>query len=111
MFIDICRLVADPKLVYTKGTGDPVCDFRVAINDKFKKGDEWIDRSVFFDVSAWGKAAEQIAEFFKQGKEIFIVAEVRQENWEDNDTGKKRSKHVLQLIRWKFVGSKEDNQT
>ena len=35
-----------------------VADIGVAVNDRRKKGDEWIEDTTFVDITLWGRTAE-----------------------------------------------------
>ena len=95
------HLVRDPELKYIP-SGAAVCEFSVAVNNKFKSGDEWKDKTAFLDVIAWSKTAENIVKFFFKGSPIFIEGRLEQDRWEAD--GKKRSKIKVVLEKFEFVG-------
>ena len=100
------HLCQDPELKVVGAKNTSVANFSVAVNGKFKKGDDWMERTDFIDVVAWGKTAEMIAENFSKGKNIFLAGRFQQETWE-TDAGK-RSKIVMIADHFYFVGPKED---
>lgn len=79
-----------------------VCNFTVAVNG-YKKDDV-----SFVDVTAWGKTAEFVNNHFSRGKGICVVGELVQDNWDDKETGKKRSKIYVNARNVYFFGKKED---
>ena len=92
------RLTADPDF---KVVGEKeLCEFSVAVTDEFDR-----ERSHFYQVKAWGKRGEIIANNFKKGKEIALTGRLDHERWETD--GQKRSKHVVNLDSFDFVGKKE----
>ena len=93
------RLTADPdfKVVNQK----ELCEFSVAVTDDFDR-----EYAHFFNVTAWGKRAEVIANNFKKGKEIALTGKLRQERWEKD--GQNRSKVVVVLDGFTFVGKKDE---
>ncbi len=100
--IIIGRLTADPELKYTAGKGTALATFTVAVDDRFDN-----EHTNFFDVTAWGKTAENICNFFVKGKAIGIVGRLKQERW-DNKEGQKRSKVGIVLDSFDFIGKKDE---
>lgn len=98
------RLTRDPELRYTGG-GTAVCNFSIAVNRRIKKGDDWADEASFFDIVAFGKRGEAIAEYLGKGRLIFIEGELQQRRWESQD-GQKRSRVEVLANRFEFVDSK-----
>jgi single-strand DNA-binding protein len=107
------HLTADPELRYTP-QGAAVCDFTLASNRRYTKEDgEKQEEVVFMDVTVWKRLAETCAEYLKKGKCAQVEGHLVQENWEDKETGKKRSKHKIVARSVQFVGSgsKDDEPT
>ncbi len=92
------RFVADPdfKVVNSK----ELATFTLAVDDRF--GGE----ASFFDCQSWGKTAENIANHFQKGKQIAITGRIKQERWEKD--GQKRSRVLVVVEQFSFVGKKED---
>ncbi len=92
------RLTTDPdfKVVGEKG----LCEFSVAVTDEFDR-----DKAHFYQVKAWGKRGEVIANNFTKGKEIALTGKLDHERWEAD--GQKKSRHVVNLDNFGFVGKKE----
>jgi single-strand DNA-binding protein len=107
MNLNDCKLVGnltrDPELRYTpKGT--PVAQASVAVNENFTNGDgEKRTETTFLDVTVWGKSGENFAKLAKKGQEIFLEGSLRQQSWEDKETGQNRSKIILNSERWQFT--------
>ena len=63
----IGRLVRDPDSVaYTSG-GTARLGVSIAVNRSEKRGGEWADKASFFDITIWGKTAENDAPQQAQG--------------------------------------------
>lgn len=98
------NLTRDPELRYTpKGTA--VAGFGVAINRT------WLDESGqkreevdFFDCEAWGKTGEFVGKFFTKGKPILITGRLKLDQWDDKQSGQKRSKVKVVVERVDFCG-------
>jgi single-strand DNA-binding protein len=87
----IGNLTKDPELRHTQG-GVAVCDLRVAVNGSEKIQGEWTERADFFDVTVWGNQAEACAQYLSKGSKVGVDGKLRYEEWEDRDSGAKRSR-------------------
>jgi len=81
------RLTRDPEIKYT-ASGTALGKFSMAVNRSFKSGDEWKEEVSFFDVTVWGKSAENLALF--KGDRVLVMGELKQDRWEQD--GQKRSR-------------------
>jgi single-strand DNA-binding protein len=98
------NLTRDPEIRHTQG-GMAVCSASIAVNEKFKDGQgEWQERSTFVDVTIWGKRGEAFAKYHKKGASAFIEGKLRLDQWEDKQSGQKRSKLFVVGDNWEFVG-------
>ena len=105
----IGNLTRDPEVKVTAG-GLSICKFSIAVNRRYKKDGEQMDEVAFLDFEAFGKQAEVIGEYFEKGKLITVHARVKQDTWEDKETGAKRSKLLFTVEDFSFVpGSKRDD--
>lgn len=70
-----------------------VATLRLAVDDSYKsKNGEKVDRAVFVDVEAWGKAAEIACQYLDKGSAVAIAGKLVMDTWDDKETGQKRSK-------------------
>ena len=102
----IGHFTRDPELRFLPNN-TAVCDFGLAVNDRYqnKQTQEWEDRPNFVDVTAFGRTTENINKFFGKGRPIFIEGKLRFEQWEDRQSGQKRSKLKVVVDVWQFVDS------
>lgn len=97
------NLTRDPELRYTP-SGQAVADFRMAINRRVKTPDgENRDSVTFVDVTAWGRQAETINEYFTKGRTIFVEGRLQLDEWTSQD-GQRRSKLRVVLENFQFIG-------
>lgn len=85
----IGRLTRDAELKYTSG-GSAVCKFALAVGKKYKKDDQYVEETSFFDVTLWGKLGESINQYLTKGKQVAVEGELKQDRWEQD--GQARSK-------------------
>ena len=88
----IGRLVRDAELRYTS-IGAPVTRFSIAVNERKKDGDSYVDKANFIDVTFWGKLGETLSSYLVKGKQIAVVGKLNQQRWEKD--GYKHSKIVV----------------
>ncbi|NUQ35075.1 MAG: single-stranded DNA-binding protein [Planctomycetaceae bacterium] len=72
--------------------GTRVTDIGVAVNERIKKGEQWVDDVTFVDVTIWGKTAELVERFGGKGKTILVEGRLRMDKWVDKTSGQNRSK-------------------
>ncbi len=98
------RLVSDPELRKIP-SGTPVCEFRMAFDNGW--GDN--KKTCFVSVTAWGKQAEFVERYFSKGKGIVVDGRLDMDEWNDKESGNKRTKHYITAERVVFpVGGKSD---
>lgn len=91
----IGNLTGDPELKFTPA-GAPVALFTVAVNERFRKGDEWTDGPTsFVRCVAWRELAEHVAESVGKGDRVMVAGAFREraytvESTRDGDSGKRR---------------------
>jgi len=80
------RLTRDPE-TRTTSSGKTIASFSLAVD---RGGQE--DQADFFDVTAWEKLGELVAQYLSKGRRCLVQGRLRQDSWDDKETGKKRSK-------------------
>ena len=101
------NLTRDPELRYTSN-GSAVASFGLAVNRKFKQGDELKEDVCFVDITVWGKQGENCAEYLSKGRPAFIEGRLQFSTWESE--GQKRSKLEVVANTVQFLGSRSDSQ-
>lgn len=84
-------------------SGVSVLEVGIAVNDRIKRGEEWIDRPNFFDVIVFGKRAEGLASLLTRGLKVTITGKLRWSSWETQD-GQKRSRVQVIAEHVEFMG-------
>jgi single-strand DNA-binding protein len=98
------NLTRDPQLRYTPSQ-QPVCEFGIAINRKWKAGDGQMKEDVcFVSCTAWAKQAELISKHLAKGSPIFVEGRLRFHSWDGPD-GKKQSKLDVTVENFQFMGA------
>lgn len=79
----------DPEIKYS-GSGVPVAKFTIATNERFKKDDEWQDRTEWHNIVAWQRLAEIVGEYVKKGSKVYVEGRLQTSSWEDKQSGEKK---------------------
>ena len=108
-YVVVGRLTGDANLEYTPG-GMAIASFSIAVNHSTKKGDQWVDEANFFDVKAFGRQAENLKPYLTKGKMVGIDGYLRQDRWQDKQTGQNRSKVVIMTNDLQLLGGKSNNE-
>jgi len=104
--IIVGNITRDPELRSTP-SGAQVCSFSVAVNRNYKDSSGSQQESVsFIDCSAWGRAAEIIAQYAKKGSGILVSGRLEQRSWEDKE-GQKRSRVEIVVEDFNFIGGSD----
>jgi single-strand DNA-binding protein len=80
------RLTRDPEM-RTTTTGKTIASFSLAVD---RGGQD--DQADFFEVTAWEKLGELVNQYLSKGRRCLVQGRLRQDSWDDKETGKKRSK-------------------
>jgi single-strand DNA-binding protein len=106
------NLTRDPEKVENSKELD-IARFSIAVNRRGKT-----PRTDFFDVTAFQHTAKNVLEYKKKGDPVLVEGHLQQDQWDDKDTGKKRSRVVVIADNVEFLGrggsddagtSKDDN--
>ena len=102
------NMTRDCELKYAQ-SGTAIGSFGIAVNKKIKnQSGGYDDKAMFFDVTAFGKTAENINKYFGKGSRILISGELEFQQWEKD--GQKRSKVGIVCQQFDFIDKKSDPQ-
>lgn len=95
----IGNLGADPEMRYT-ANGSAVTNFNVAVNESWSKDGERQERTEWFAVVAWNKAAETCAEHLSKGSQVFVEGRLQTRSWEKDGQKHYRTEIVADNVRF-----------
>lgn len=78
----------------------------IAVNRSRKNGDQWVDEVSYFDITVWGKTAENLSSYFTKGKQVCVKGFLKQDRWEKD--GQKYSKVHVVAEDVQLLGGKND---
>lgn len=104
------NLTRDPEVRYAN-SGAAIVKFALAVNRRWQNAEgQWQDEATFVDITMFGKRGEAFSRFHQRGKPALIEGHLRMDNWEDKQTGAKRSKLYVVAETWEFVGGGREGE-
>jgi len=99
------NLTRDPELRYTP-KGLAIAKIGMAVNRTWKsESGESKEEVTFVDVDAFGKQAEVLGQYVKKGSPLLVEGRLRLDQWDDKQTGQKRSRLGVVLEGFQFLGT------
>ncbi len=99
------NLTRDPELRFTS-SGKAIAKIGLAVNRVWttETGEKKEDVT-FVDVDMFGRTAETVSQYMRKGSPILIEGRLRLDQWDDKQTGQKRSKLGVVAETVQFLGS------
>lgn len=95
----IGNLTKDPELKYTP-QGTPVSTFSLAINRKYKQGDDMKQETTFIDIVVFGKQAESCSQYLNKGSSALVEGRLQERRWESDGQQRRKFEIVAQSVRF-----------
>ena len=99
-------LGADERSFGYVANGQARANVSIAVNHSKKQSDEWITETDFFDVTIWGKQAENLKPYLLKGTQICVDGHLKQDRWEKD--GQKFSKISIVADNVQLLGGKKE---
>jgi single-strand DNA-binding protein len=100
----IGNLTRDPELRYTP-QGVAIAKIGLAVNRTWKnEAGESKEEVTFVDVDAFRRQAETLAQYLKKGSPLMVEGRLKLDQWDDKQTGQKRSRLGVVLEGFQFLG-------
>src|SRR5262245_43240014 len=98
-------LTRDPELRYTQN-GTAIPKIGMAVNSNWNsESDEKKEEVTFIDVDVFGRTAENVGQYMRKGRPILVEGRLRLDQWDDKQTGQKRSRLGVVAETVQFLGS------
>lgn len=99
------RLTRDPEQ-RTTTSGKTVVNFSIAVD---RGGQD--DQADFFNVTAWENLGELVVKYLSKGRRVLVQGRLRQDSWDDKETGKKQSRIEVVASDVTFLDGPNDRQS
>lgn len=107
VIIVIGRLTRDPEIKYT-ASGTPVANISIANNKVFTSNGQKTEQVNYFDISVFGNSAINCGKYLKKGSVISVTGELKQDRWQDSQTGQTKSRIRINANNVQFLSSKQE---
>jgi len=98
------RLTRDPEQ-RTTASGKNVVSFSIAVDRPTQD-----DQADFFNITAWDKLGDLVMQYLSKGRRVLVQGRLRQDSWEDKETGKRQSRIEVTASDVTFLdGPNNDN--
>ncbi|MCI0530171.1 MAG: single-stranded DNA-binding protein [Nitrospira sp.] len=104
----IGNLTKDPEIRYTPN-GTAVASFRLAVNRRYKQGEEFKEEVCYIDIVVFGKQAENCGQYLNKGSGVIVEGRLQERRW-DTEDGQKRSKHEVVAQTVRFLPKRQEAQ-
>lgn len=74
----------DAELQYL-ASGTPVMKFSVATTESYKQGNEWKQKTEWFNIVQFGEAAERKSETLHKGDTVYVEGKLQTRTWDKDD--------------------------
>ena len=103
----IGNLTRDPEVRYTP-KGSAVCDLALAVNRTYTADNgEKREEVTYVDIVVWAKLAEIAGKYLQKGTPVFVEGRLQMDQWDDKQTGVKRTKIRVVAENFQFLGRRE----
>ncbi len=98
------NLTRDPELRYTP-KGMAIAKFGIAVNRVWtNEAGEKKEEVTFVDVDVFGRTAENVGQYMRKGRPILVEGRLKLDQWDDKQTGQKRSRLGVVADTVQFLG-------
>lgn len=75
--------------------GTAIAKVSIAVNRSRKQGEQWVDEASFFNITIWGKTAENLKQYLKKGQLIAVLGFLKQDRWKDQQGNNRSSISIV----------------
>ena len=94
--------------VKTTPRGSAVAGITLAVNRNYKTDSgEKREEVTFVDVELWGRVAEIAGEYVRKGNPLYVEGRLKQDSWEDKESGQKRTKLKVVAENIQLLGARQ----
>ena len=103
------NVTRDIQVRYTP-SGSAVTELGLAVNRTWfdKATNSKKEETTFVDVTVWGRTAEIAGEYLAKGRSVMIEGRLQLDQWEDRESGQKRSKLKVVCENMTMIGGRSE---
>jgi single-strand DNA-binding protein len=101
------NLTRDPEIRYAPN-GTPVANFGLAVNRRYRQGEDMREDVCFIDIVIFGKQAETCGQYLSKGQGALIEGRLQMRKFETKE-GQKVTKHEVVAENVRFLSKRQDH--
>lgn len=90
------------------GNGQARVNVSIVVNRSRKQGDQWVEEANYFNITIWGKTAENLKPYLTKGKQLCVEGYLKQDRWEKD--GQKQSRVTIVADNVQLLGGKSGGE-
>lgn len=102
------HLSRDIELRYAQ-SGTAIANTAIATSRKFTVNGERKEETCFVDITFFGRSGEVANQYLRKGSKILVEGRLKFDQWVDEQSGQKRSKHSVIVETMQMLDNKRDN--
>jgi single-strand DNA-binding protein len=79
----------------------------MAVNRRYKQGEEFKEEVCYIDIVVFGKQAESCGQYLNKGSGVIVEGRLQERRWETE--GQKRSKHEVAAQSVRFLPKRQES--
>jgi len=103
------NLTRDIELKYTQSSL-AIASTAIATSRKYTSNGEKKEEVCFVDITFFGRSAEVANQYLRKGSKILVEGRLNFDQWTDQQSGQKRSKHSVNVDTMQMLDSRADSQ-
>ena len=88
------NLGRDPEVRYAQ-SGTAIAKLNLAVGERRKDGDEWVEHTEWVRVTVFGKTAENAGQYLNKGSQIYVEGRMQTTKYTDRDGVEKWTTEVV----------------
>jgi single-strand DNA-binding protein len=105
--IMVGNLTRDIELKYAQG-GSAIANTSIATSRKFTVNGEKREETCFVEITFFARSAEVANQYLRKGSKILVEGRLKFDQWVDQASGQKRSKHSVIVETMQMLDSRGD---
>jgi len=93
------NLTRDPETRYTP-SGVAVTTVPIAVNTRYKQGEEIKEETLFINAIVFGKQADNCYQYLTKGQQVLVEGRLRERTWEQDGVKRSRFEVIASSVRF-----------
>jgi len=81
----------------------------IAVGSRYKRDGQVQEETEFLNVTCWKGTAEYIGQHATKGRPVLVEGKLKSEEWEDKNTGQRRTRIKVNAVRVQLLDWDEEN--